>query len=44
MNKNILIILCIVFSISKITAQSTITKKNQMNKKIEADNIIIDKP
>jgi peptide-methionine (S)-S-oxide reductase len=35
MNKNILIILCIVFSISKITAQSTITKKNQMNKKIE---------
>lgn len=35
MKKIILIILCIAFSMSKITAQSTITKKNQMNKKIE---------
>lgn len=35
MKKIILIVLCIAFSMSKITAQSTITKKNQMNKKIE---------
>ncbi len=35
MKKIILIILCIAFSMSKITSQSTITKKNQMNKKIE---------
>ena len=39
MKKIILIILCIAFSMSKITAQSTITKKNQMNKKIETETL-----